>query len=95
MVHGGGGAPAWLGGGGRADEHQRATGKLASGSVGAEEGRTGELHSEVGAAAVASIPSEGKLAGGRGWVLEQEDIELHLLVGRIGVRDGWKGELRG
>jgi hypothetical protein len=44
----GGGAPAWLGGGGRADEHQRATGKLASGSVGAEEGRTGDLCGELG-----------------------------------------------
>ena len=52
MVHGGGGAPAWLGGGGWAYEHQRATGKLASGSVGAKEGRIGELHNEEGAAAV-------------------------------------------
>ena len=52
MVHGVGGAPVWLGGGGRAEENQWAMGKLASGSVGAEEGRTRELHSEVGAAAV-------------------------------------------
>ena len=54
MVHGGGGAPAWLGGGGRADEHQRATGKLTSGSVGAEEGRTRELHDGARAAAMAA-----------------------------------------
>jgi len=43
----------------------------------------------------ASIPGEGGLAGGGGWVLEQEDIELYLLVDRIGVGDGRKGELRG
>jgi len=44
---------------------------------------------------VASIPGEEGLAGGGGWVLEQEDIELYLLVDRIGVGDGRKGELRG
>ena len=44
---------------------------------------------------MASIPGEGKLAGGRGCVMEQEDIELYLLVGRIGVGDGRMGELRG
>ena len=43
-VPGGGGAPAALDGGGRADEHQWATEKLVSGSVGVEEGRTGDLH---------------------------------------------------
>ena len=41
--------------------------------------------------AVASIPGEGGLAGGGGWVLEQEDIELYLLVDRIGVGDGRRG----
>ena len=44
---------------------------------------------------VASIPGEGGLAGSGGWVLEQEDIELYLLVDRIGVGDGRKWELRG
>ena len=44
---------------------------------------------------VGSIPDEGGLAGGGGWVLEQEDIELYLLVDRIWVGDGRKGELHG
>jgi hypothetical protein len=55
VVHGGGSTLVWQGGGGRADEHQWATGKLTSWSVGAKEGRTGELHGEVGVAAVCRV----------------------------------------
>jgi hypothetical protein len=48
---GGGGAPAVVSGGEGVGELQCAVGKLAAGSIGAEEGRGGVLHGEQGAAA--------------------------------------------
>jgi hypothetical protein len=47
----GGGIPAWLGDGGRAEELQDAERKLARGLVGGEEERTRGLRVEVGSAA--------------------------------------------
>jgi len=47
----GGGVPAWLGDGGRAEELQDAERKLARGLVGGEEERTRGLRVEVGSAA--------------------------------------------
>jgi hypothetical protein len=50
-VGGGGGAPAVVSGGEGVGELPCAVGKLAVGSIGAEEGRGGVLHDEQGAAA--------------------------------------------
>jgi hypothetical protein len=63
---GGGGAPAVVSGGEGVGELQCAVGKLAAGSIGAEEGRGWVLHGEQGAAAaMACGGASGARAGAR------------------------------
>ena len=90
---GGGGAPEALGGGGRADEHSRATGKLANGLGWAEGGRSKGLHGEVGAAAAAMARGGaraywGELDSARGWEGSGEGGRERVLCERKGKERG-------
>jgi hypothetical protein len=86
MASGGGGAPAVVSGGEGGRELQCIVGKLATGLIGAEEGRGGVLHGEQGAAA-AAVAGGCAPVGIRWWLGagEHEQVMGKLARGSVGA----------